>query len=255
MKKLSIVVVFIALLMLGSNLAFGGTYLVYDPGGDQNNVASAMTSLGYTYDVRNASNPVTLADLTSGLYEALVIGWSVGGNYMGLTPTALEGITGNKVLTGHDADYHTYWGNDAAKTFMQRIVDFAGSATATGIVAFTDYNYGAAPFSYLPVSWGITAVGGLSSETITGITADGVASGFYTGLSLSDLSNWYNSFHTYFTAFGSDFKAFELGAYGGSSERVITIGTTVTPYSTPEPASLLLLGAGLLGLGARMRRK
>jgi hypothetical protein len=254
MKNFLSVVMVMAILMLGPGYAFSGTYLVYDPGGSQDNVSAAMTSLGYTYDVRNASNVVTSVDLTSGAYEALVIGWSVDGDYSGLTPSALEGITGNKVLTGHDADYHTYYGVDAAETFMQRIVDFSGSASATGIVAFTDYNYSSAPFSYLPDSWGIEAVGGLSEEIITGITADGVASGFYTGLSLGDLSNWGQSFHSYFTSYDPSFKSFELGAYGGSDERVITIGTTVTPYSTPEPATLLLIGLGLMGL-AGVRRK
>ena len=251
MKKLLTIGVLCAVLVLGSGYAFAGKYLVYDPGGDQDHIQSAMTTLGFTYDVRTstAGNTVTEADLTSGNYEALVIGWSVGGNYTGLSTSALTaGITGNKILTGHDADYHTWASNAAAATFMQRAVLFAGAASGTGILAFPDWV--ASPFAYLPSAWGILATGNFSAETISAITVDGVASGLYAGLSLADLSNWGESYHAIFTGYDSIFKSFELGSRPG----VVTIGTTVTPLQTPEPSILILLGCGLLGLlGLRKR--
>jgi hypothetical protein len=252
MKKFLSVVAVAAVLMFGCGYAFAaGTYLVYDPGGSEDHVQSAMTTLGYTFDVRSSGTPVTSADLTGGAYEALVIGWSVGGNYGGLAAVGSTGISGNAVITGHDADYHTWVSpvNNAARTLMKRMVDFAGAATGTGIVAFPGAS---AAFGYLPAAWGITAVVG-GSNTVTGITADGAASGFYSGITTADLSNWDTSFHAYFTAWNpAMFKSFELGEYSG--ERVITIGTTVTPLVTPEPSILILLGCGLLGLlGLRKR--
>jgi len=252
MKKLLTIGVLCAVLVLGGGYAFAGTYLVYDPGGTQDNIQSAMTTLGFTYDVRTATpgNTVTTADLTSGNYEALVIGWSVSGDYTGLSTSALTaGITGNKILTGHDADYHTWAGNAAAATFMQRAVLFAGAASGTGILAFPDWV--SSPFAYLPSAWGISATGFLAEQTISAITADGDASGLYAGLTLADLSNWGESYHAIFTAYESSiFKSFELGSYPG----VVTIGTTVTPLPTPEPSILILLGCGLLGLlGLRKR--
>lgn len=247
MKKIFIVVSVMVILMLGSGDVFAtGTYLVYDPGGSQNFIKNAMTQLGYTYDVRDSSSPVTAADL-AGAYEALVIGWTTYGDYSGLHSDILLGITGNKVLTGHDADYHTGHSNAAAALFMDRIVSFAGSAPGTGIVAFTDW--ASTPFSYLPGGWGIAATGLLAQDQITSITLAGTASGFYDGLTLGQLSGWGQSYHSVFTGWGSSFESFEVG-----SEGVVTIGQTVTPYSTPEPTTLLLLGMGFMCL-VGIRRK
>lgn len=226
-------------------------YLVYDPGGlaMENHVQSAMTTLGYSYNVRDASNPVTVADLAS--HQALVIGWTVSGDYSGLDPSVLAaGITGNRIITGHDADYHTWAGVSAAQTLMDRYVLFAGSSPGyTGLVAFPDWVNPS--FSYMPSAWGIAATGGLQSETITSITADGLASGLYSGLTTADLSNWAYSYHAYFTAFDSTlFKSFEVGSEGYP----VTIGYTVRQIHVPEPDELALLGVGLLGLVAARRR-
>ena len=247
MKRLLTIGIICAVLVLGSGYAFAGKYLVYDPGGSQDNIQAAMTQLGYTFDVRTsaAGNQVTSTDLTSGTYEALVIGWSVDGDYSGLAAVSSAGITGNAVLTGHDADYHTATGVLAAATVMKRMVDFAGNAAGTGILAFTEWT--TSPFAYLPAEWAIKAVGETSGEIVTSITPAGTASGFYNGLTLGQLSNWGNSFHAYFTGYGAMFSPFEYGDFGGT-DSVITIGTTVTPLVTPEPLTLLLLGCGLLGL-------
>ena len=114
-------------------------------------------------------------------------------------------------MTGHDAGYHTFGNVAAAMTFMERAVLFAGGSPGNpGILAFPVYN--STPFSYLPGAWGITSFDNLTSENITAITPDGVASGLYSGLSLASLSNWGESFHAGFTGWGPGFTSFEIGS-------------------------------------------
>ncbi len=247
-----------AALLFGASAARAALpYLVYDSGGSQDVIQAAMTDLGLTFDVRSAANPVTLGDLQT--HSALVIGWSAGGHDMsGLNSAVLTaGITGNKLLTGHDADFHTVAGVAAAKTFMGRATLFAaGSPGNCGILAFPVF--ATDPFSYLPSAWGITSFDSLAAETITGITADGNASGLYSGLSLASLSNWSNSFHGGFTAWGPEFKVFETGTDPESGHDFVnvTIGTTVTPIpGAPDGGStVLLLGAALAAIAGFARK-
>jgi len=77
----------------------------------------------------------------------------------------------------------------------------------------------------------------LTSETVSSITAAGVASGVYAGLIAADMSNWGNSYHTEFLGWGTyspAFSAFELGTGWTGGPEVVTIGTTAG--AIPEPA-------------------
>lgn len=254
MKSLFVQMMLIGLLVVSVGSAHAASYLVYDPGGAQDHIAAAMASAGFSYDVVTAAtfNPATLSN-----YRALVIGWSVGGDYSGLSNNGgavNAAITGNKLITGHDADYHTWDNNASAKTLFERYVQFAGGSPGnTGILAFPAWSADA--FSYLNAAWGITSTGLLAEEDINAITPDGLASGLYAGLTTADLSNWVNSYHSYFNTFDPVFDVFETGNIFGQTVNV-TIGTTVTPINpvVPEPSTFVLLGAGLAGIGF-LRRK
>lgn len=222
--------------------------LVYDGGGPESVVQQAMTDLGIAFDLRGPGNPVTAADLAS--HNLLVIGWNYAGDMSGLDPDVLEdGITGKKLLTGHDADWHSVHGYDsgpggdavdaAATKFLSQAISFA-RGSRTGLVALADYS---TAFSYLPSEWGISAVGGLSKDTIDLFTNEGIASGVYNGLTPADMSNWGASYHASFTGWGDQFVPFEIG--GDTMADMVTI-------ATPEPATICILGLGAL---AMVRRK
>jgi len=100
-------------------------------GGTATETKDAMDLLGYTYDLRDASNPITAADLAT--HEVLIIGWNAMGDTSGISSALLaSGITGNILLTGHDADYHTLYGFKAteAATFLTQAITFASSGSA-----------------------------------------------------------------------------------------------------------------------------
>jgi len=245
-----VIVMVCAVLVLGC-AAYAADTLVYD-GGGSGGIQQAMVELGIAYDLRTAATPVTAADLAS--HNLLVVGWNELGDMSGLSaPVLAGGITGIKLLTGHDADWHVVHGQDAggggdavdaaATLFLSQAIGFAGGGGGgggCGLVALADFSTG---FSYLPPEWCV-AQGGLIQEYVSAITPQGQASGVYDGLTAADMSNWINSYHASFIVFAPEFAPFELGNYG----EPITI-------ATPEPATLCLLGVGAAGMFLRRRRK
>lgn len=216
--------------------AFAANILVYDGGGPQAGIQTALTNLGMVFDLRNPGNPVTAADLAS--HNVLVAGWNYLGDMSGLSPSVLAaGITGNVLLSGHDPEVHAPWGNTSAGTFLAQAVSFGQAGSGTGLVALGDYSEA---FLWLPESWGVSATGLLVEESVSSFTAAGLASGVYTGLTIGGMSNWAQSYHATFDSWDAGFAAFELGK---GDAQVVTIGGAI-----PEPGTILLLGLGSIAL-------
>jgi len=244
-----IILIMVCLVVMFTTNAYAG-FVVYDNEGSQSSIQDAMTALGYTittdYVVRGPGDPVTAADLVGA--EALIVGWNMNGNMSGLTTSGLfDGITGNILITGHDADYHTVHGTTAAKTFLSQAISFASSTSGPGLVVLGDSAYKSTPWYYLPSSWGISAVGDIAGDEPVTIEAAGVASGVYTGLVDGDMSPWGQSYHNEFTAWDPRFEVFEN--HHSIIEVPITLG-----YVVPVPAAVLLGIIGLSVAGVKLRK-
>lgn len=219
-------------------------YIVYDGGGPQSEVVAACDKMGISYTLYTPGYVLTAADLVGS--DGLIIGWNYDGDMSGITSSLLEdGITGNVILTGHDADYHTVHGPAAAETFFEQAADYIKTDDGkVGLFALGDYSEGQA---YLPGAWGLSTVYGLVDELIIEITAEGYATGTYDDLTPALMSNWGNSQHHIYSETG----IFDVYEYD-DQQRAVTIGGSV---SVPEPATLSLMCLGLLLLFAGGRRR
>jgi len=251
MKRIIKLIMVCLVVMLGTD-AYAVPYLMVYDGGGTGGIQAAMTDLGFTvgtdYILKGSGDTISDAELAS--VDALIVGWNELGSMSGLSATVLEnGITGNILLTGHDADYHTAFSSGAveaaATLFLDQAISFAQEQSGTGLVALGDFSTG---FTYLPSSWGITAISGMAGtgDASISITPAGVASGVYDGLTGADMSPWSNSYHNEFTAWDPRFEVFE-------NHHTIAVPITLG-YIVPVPAALLLGVLGLSVAGVKLRK-
>jgi len=199
------------------------SFLIYNPGGYEPSIKDAMEDLGISCDIRDFydGNEVTSEDLET--HDILIVGWNSEGDISGLDAEILAaGITGRVILSGHDADFHTVNGPQAAEVFLVQAIDWVLKGSGTGMITLGCK----AEFDYLPEFWDVNAHYN-TGENVTEFTAEGIASGVYDGLEPNEMSNWGTSYHDKFTI-GQDsfFVPFELG--GGAGSDIITIATYKT---------------------------
>lgn len=243
--------VMICLVVLFATNAYADL-VIYDNSGtnpSQYKLDAALTLMGLSF-TELAS--IDSGDLSSG--DVLVIPWNNGGDMSGLDSSIWGAITGNRLLTGHDADWHAAMGTDSsgnpgdavgqtAQTFLGQAITFAGAQGGVGLVALGDYS---TAFSYLPAAWGISSTGGLLGETIGVITAEGLASGVYNGLDETDMSNWHESYHADFYPVPAGWQIFE--------EHASVLTPETIAYVVPAPAAVLLGMLGLSAAGLKLRK-
>jgi hypothetical protein len=199
-------------------------FLIYVPEGEQDSIEEAME---YILDrqldqseIRSYTNPVTSSDLAT--HDILIVGWNVNGYTSGLDDETLAaGITGRVLLTGHDADFHTVYGPQAAEVFLVQAIDWVLKGGGTGLITLgcTD------AFPYLPEFWDVNvSIDTDGGEDVTEFTEEGLASDVYDGLVPDNMSYWNTAYHDIFTIEqGSFFVPFELGGYDGND--IITIAS------------------------------
>jgi hypothetical protein len=198
----------------------------------------------------------------AGTYNTLVVAssegpWSTGPSY-GALQTALNNSSltiGNRVMaTGQDADWHyTHTPGPASfngpQGFLIDAINWSGSGTGMGVV-FLGGTDGI-------VTSALNGLGAQSSVTEDAITIPAAFASFpiNAGLTSAGLSNWTNSAHdAWNSANTSLWTAINLGN-GVDAITVVSAQQASGGTSTPEPASLVMLGIGGLCLAGYSRRR
>jgi hypothetical protein len=202
--------------------------------------------------------------LTNGSFETGdLTGWTSTGTYSGYPVSVIvtNGITGSAFGEAVPADTVVGGSPDVAGTYAAYFVDDHANQVLSQSVYLTAGSYEIGFDSYSPLN-GYNNPGDASfSGTIAGVTLANydVKTGQapqvwvnYSGIADVSVSGFYQA-------------AFDFQTFGGASADVVIDrvyiessssggGIPIPPTTTPEPATMLLLGLGLMGL-AGVRRK
>jgi len=200
--------------------------------------------------------------LVNGSFESGLTGWTTGGTQLSFVPTVIvtDGVSGTAFGEAVPADNAASASPDASGTHGVYFVDDIANQFLTQSVSLAPGTYEIGFDAYAPQNGFNNAF----DAAFTGIIA-GVTLASYTVHTQGTPQVWINfsgvanilSAGSYTVQF--DYESFGVPAADVVIDRVYIVESTrddgIDIPSAPEPFSLALFGAGLLGLGLARRRR
>ena len=252
-------VLMVALTVTGTAAAGNGKVLILDPSvvdGASSHEAQAAIAAGRGVDLVDGETWSEMSTAEFAAYDAIVVSDGVcGGDQSAAVANAATwsaAVTGNVIALGLDPGYHaTYGSNQAGATalFNAGIRYALGDGGHTGAYLSIGCQSSADLLSQLSPH-GAFGFGDISGDAVQVVAAPAPTE--LAGLTDTDLSNWYSSYHAVFTSYPSDFEAFATGGTdgavivtrGGSAGSVSRGGyCTVAGNTSPSTGAALAPGS------------